>query len=404
MKPRNKYEEWVARVNATLSEDIAVEDIEWFKETSKDWDFGRGRYLYFTLITTVNEFRVSRLYRGYKFTDKNTSHFFFVEIMREFDDEDKGMLSYCAKNRQMGGYYDTFTTSSDITLKRIYANYGGYRLSDLFHLSCASKQESYGERVPCMKSNPRDIARAICNNPVAETLYKNNDPLFGWIMYRTHLKDICKAITIAKRHGFVFTRDNTSLWLDMVQAMIYCKKDWHNPIYVAPEDLHATHDRFMKMYNRKRIEEDRRRAQERVDRQLMEEQKRLAEEKRRTNIYIKNRKRFFDMVLEKGTLSITVLPDIEAFKDNAEYFHNCVYRMGYWDMLKHPDSLIMVACVGGNRTELIEVSLTDYSIRQCFGKHNQFSNYHNRIVNFVKNSMDTIKAYNENNVRTIKAA
>ena len=402
MKPRNKYEEWVARVNATLSEDIAVEDIEWFKETSKDWDFGNGNYCYFSLLSNVNEFNVSRLYRGYKYTDKNTSHFFFVEIMREFDDGEK--KTYCAKNRQMGAYYDTFTTSSDITLKQIYTNWGGFNLASLYSLSCSSKQQSYGERVPCSCINPRYIAKAICNNPIAETLYKTDDPLFYRVMYCSHLKELCRAITIAKRHGFVFTEDNTSLWIDMVQAMIYCDKDWHNPVYIAPTDLHATHDRFMKMYNRKRIEEDRRRAQEMVDRQLREEQKRLAEEKRRTNIYTKNRKRFFDMVLEKGALTITVLPDIEAFKDNAEYFHNCVYRMGYWDMLKHPDSLIMVACVGGNRTELIEVSLTDYSIRQCFGKHNQFSNYHNRIVNFVKKNMETIKAYNENNVRTIKAA
>ena len=86
MRPRNKYERRVAELNATLSEDIAVKDIEWYKRTSKSWDFGYGHFCYFTIYTNIEEFEVKRLYRGYKFTDKSTDHFFFVEILREFYD------------------------------------------------------------------------------------------------------------------------------------------------------------------------------------------------------------------------------------------------------------------------------------------------------------------------------
>ena len=73
-------------------------------------------------------------------------------------------------------------------------------------------------------------------------------------------------------------------------------------------------------------------------------------------------------------------------------------------MNSHPQSLIMEACIGGNKTELIEVRLDTYKIQQSFGKYNQFSNYHDKIVAFVKRHMKTIKAYNEGKVQLKKAA
>lgn len=395
MKPRNKYEKRVAELNATLSEDIAVKDIEWYKRVSRKWDFGSAHFCYFTIFTNIKEFEVKRLYRGYKFTDKNTDHFFFVEIIRCFDDGTNKL--YFAKKRQMGGYYDCFTYSSDIELKGLYANYAGYYLTDLFRLSCASRSQSSGKRVRCSKVDPKELGRIISNNPVAENLYKQGDPLFYHLLYRTYAKETCRAITLAKRHGFVFDKNNSSLWLDMVYAMIKCGKDWHNPVYIAPKDLMATHDRFIHMMIRKQeqeeIERKNRRAEEKAKRELNYQK-----------MFDKARKRFFDMVLKKGSLEVFVLTSIDEFKANADYFHNCVYSNEYWNMKKHPSSLIMVACVGGHKTELIEVDIETYMIKQSFGKHNQLTNYHQKIVDFIKNQMKTIKAYNEKNVELKKVA
>jgi len=395
MRPRNKYEKRVAEINATFSETIAVKDAEWFKKASKKWDFGHGHFCYFTIYTNIREFEVKRLYRGYKFTDKSTDHFFFVEIIREFSDGQKKL--YFAKQRQMGGYYDCFTYSTDIELREVYTNYAGYNITELFDLSYASHSQSNGKRINCLKTNPSEIARVICDNPVAENLFKANDLLFPHLMCRTYLKEISRAITLAKRHGFVFSEDNAVLWLDMVYAMIKCKKDWHNPVYIAPKDLRATHDRFIRMLIRKQQEDEIRR------------KNRKAEEKAKCELdyqkmYVKARQRFFDMELKKGSLCVYVLQDLEEFKAMAEHFHNCVYSCEYWNMKKHPKSLIMVATIGGNKAELIEVNLDNYTISQCYGVCNQFTNYHKRIVRYVKSQMKTIKSYNENtNIKLRKA-
>ena len=387
MKPRNKYEKRVAELNATLSETISVSDANWYKKVSRDWIFGHSHYCYFTTCTNMQEFEITRLYRGYKFTDKNTDHFFFVVIMRKFSDGFKSL--YFGKQRTMGGYYDCFLYNSQMEMRGVHNNFAGYNITDLFDLSCASRTQTDGKQIACVSVNPKEIARVVCNNPVAENLYKTNDSLFYHLLYRTYLKETCRAITLAKRHGFEFTDDNTRLWLDMVYAIIKCGKDYHNPIFIAPKDLHATHDRFIRMLIRKQEQEEiirkNRKAEEKAKRDL-DYQK----------MYDKKRSRFFGMVLAKGSLSISVLQSIEDFKREAEHFHNCVYSNEYWNMKKHPNSLIMVATIAGNRAELIEVDLNTYQVCQSFGKYNQFTNYHDRIVRFLHRNMDTIRNYNEN--------
>lgn len=395
MKPRNKYEKRVAEFNATLSEDIAVKDVEWYKRISKDWDFGYGHYCYFTIYTNIAEFEVKRLYRGYKYTDKSTDHFFFTEIMREFYDGDK--KTYFAKKRIMGGYFDSFSFNSSIELKGVYMNYCGYQIDGLMKLSCASRSQSRGKRVNCECVNPKELARVICNNPVAETMYKEDNPMFYYLLYGTYTKQTCRAYTLAKRHGFEFNQETIPLWIDMVNAIVYCGKDWHNPVYIAPKDLRATHDRFIKMRFRKREQ----------DEIIRKNRKAELQEKRDATLtkkYEKARKRFFDMELKSGSLVVSVLPDIKAFREMADYFHNCVFSNEYWNMDRHPSSLIMVACIGGHRAELIEVNLNTYKVAQCYGVCNQFTNYHKRIVNFLNKQMETIKAYNEGNIKQRKAA
>ena len=393
MKPRNRYEKRVAELNATLSEDIAVKDVEWYKKASKSWDFGHAHFCYFTIYTNIKEFEVKRLYRGYKFTDKSTDHFFFVEIIRCFDDGTNKL--YFAKHRQMGGYYDCFTYNSDIELRGVYKNYANYDITDLFRLSCASHHQSRGERVGCEWVNPNELAKVICNNPVAENLYKTNDPLFDWLLYESYSKQICRAITLAKRHGFVFSPNNLSLWFDMVRAIIYCEKDWHNPVYIAPKDLQATHDMFVEMRHRRREKErekKRRRAEAlRIERETEAVRKQLEEDITKNEAYIKRRKKFYDMVLTDGLIECRVLRDIKAFEEEGVAMAHCVFRCKYYDK---PYSLILSARIGDERVETVEVDLLKYQIKQCYGKHDQFTMHHQRILNLVNSQMDTIKAYN----------
>ena len=390
MRPRNKYEKRVAELNATLSEDIAESNVNRVKEECKNWDM--GHFCYFTVHSNMCEFMVRRLYRVYKFTDKSTDHFFFVEIMREFSDGERKVIF--SKTRIAFGvaYFDTFSFNSDITLKENYPNYAGNFLSSCFDLSMDSvPEDNSSNRVKCASIDPKELGRIICNNPVAETMYKEHNPMFGYLMYRTYLKETCRAYTIAKRHGFVFNQETIPLWLDMVYAIIVCKKDWHNPVYIAPADLRATHDRFIRMMIRKQQEN-------RLTREYNKIQREIERNKKINEDYIKRRKRFYDMVLSDGMIECRVLRDVEAFREEGTAMAHCVFKCRYFEK---PYSLILSARINGRRVETIEVDLTNYKIKQCYGKHDQFTMHHQRIVDLVDSQMDVIKDYN-NNKRTTK--
>lgn len=393
MRPRNKYERRVAELNATLSEDIAVKDIEWYKRTSKSWDFGYGHFCYFTIYTNIEEFEVKRLYRGYKFTDKSTDHFFFVEILREFYDGEKKL--YFGKQRTMGSYYDCFSFGSDIVLRGVCKNFAGYVLTDLFDLSCASHSQSIGKRIACEYRDPKELARIICNNPVAETMYKQKNPIFRFLMWRTYAKETCRAYTLAKRHGFEFNDITIPLWIDMVYAIIKCKKDWHNPVFIAPTDLRATHDRFIDMWCRKRQKEqeqrDRQREEMRVRLEYEANRKQLENDKTINEQYIKRRQKFYDMLLTDGLIECRVLRDCKEFEEEGTTMQHCVFKCKYYEK---PYSLILSARIKGERVETIEVDLSNYTIKQCYGFRDHFTMHHQRIVDLVNSQMETIKAYN----------
>lgn len=397
MKPSNKYEKRVAELNATLSEDIAQTNVLWAKEECKKWDM--RHYCYFTVHSNMREFMVRRLYRVYKFTDKSTDHFFFVEIMREFNDGSK--KTYFGKQRTMGSYYDCFIYSSDIELRGVYNNYAGYNIADLFTLAIDSvPEDNSSSRVLCVGIDPKELGRVIKNNPVAETLYKTGDPLFHHLLWGSYAKQICRAITLAKRHGFVFTPENTPIWFDMVRSICYCKKDFHNPVFIAPKDLMATHQMFTSMYFRKqrkdRENRERRREELRVQREYEANRKQLEADKTINEAYIKRRKRFYDMVLTDGLIECRVLRDVKAFEEEGMAMQHCVFKCKYYEK---PYSLILSARIGNQRIETVEVDLSRYAIKQCYGKHDQFTMHHQRIVDLVNAQMETIKAYNRNRAK-----
>lgn len=397
MKPRNKYERRVALLNATLKQDIAIKDVEWFKKASLSWSFGGGNFCYFTIHTNIKEFEVKRLYRGYRFGDKSTTHYFFVEILRVFQDGDTKV--FFAKQRQMGSYYDTFTFSSTIELRGVWKNYAGYDISDLLDLSWDSHSQSRGKRVDCVKINPNELARVICNNPVAETLYKTKDPLFVHLLYENYNKQVCRAITIAKRHGFDFSNQSrNSLWFDMVRTMAKLDADWHNPVYIVPKDLQATHDLFIRRWER-HLEELSRRAK--IELKMNATDAKLLRDLKANEAYIRRRKRYYDMVLSDGLIECRVLRDIPAFREEAEYMNHCVYTGEYY---KKPYSLIMSATIGNKKIETVEVDLMHFNVKQCFGKNDNFTIYHKRILDLVNSQMDTIKQFKTKRISKKKLA
>lgn len=410
MRPRNKYEREVAKVNATLKEDISAKDYEWAKGLAEQYCSSRLPYVYFCLTTEKKEFAIHRIYRIYKYgRSKKFRQYYCVEIGREFHDVRNDKVLYFSKRRKMGFYFDTFTFSSAIELRGTEPNFAGNDITMLKEYCCQeTKEQTRGKRVPCVQLNPKDIAHIVSNYPVAETMYKEQDPMFYYIIYHSHVPDVLRAYTIAKRHGFNFCQMTIPLWLDLFDAVHTLGLDWHNPHYICPQgymELNDMHNIYVERLARRRERQAREwAAEERARNERMVAEK-LAREEKYGKMYDEQRRRFFDMVLRSRNkmLEIRPLTSIEDFKEEARLMKHCVYRMEYWNMETHPNSLILSASVNGYKMETIEVNIKTYRIAQCYGEYDKFTQYHDMIMRFVERKMNIIRQYNEQESRQAAA-
>ena len=72
--------------------------------------------------------------------------------------------------------------------------------------------------------------------------------------------------------------------------------------------------------------------------------------------------------------------------------HHCVFANEYWNVQKHPDSLILSAKDRhGNRLETVEVNMKTWSIVQSRGLLNDQSERHDEIIELVKENMYKLK-------------
>jgi NDP-sugar pyrophosphorylase family protein len=160
--------------------------------------------------------------------------------------------------------------------------------------------------------------------------------------------------------------------------------DIHNPIYVCPDDLKGLHDRLLE---RKRVIEQRKaRERARLEKMKKAERDRIAQEK-----YIKRMKKYFDLVISNEQINIVPLKSVQEFYQEGNTLHHCVGQMRYYEKA---DTLILSARIDNKPIETIEINLTDLSIVQCRGKYNKNSEYHDIILDMVKDNI--------NKIRTIK--
>jgi hypothetical protein len=104
--------------------------------------------------------------------------------------------------------------------------------------------------------------------------------------------------------------------------------------------------------------------------------------------YIERTKKFFDLEIKKGKISITVLKSVEEFQEEGKELHHCVNSNQYF--LKK-GSLILSAKVDGKRMETIEVKLSNFTITQSRGLNNNPTEYHEAIVSLMRMNMNKIK-------------
>ena len=163
--------------------------------------------------------------------------------------------------------------------------------------------------------------------------------------------------------------------------------DMHN---VAEEGIAAHFSYKEKTSKIEAIHEKERAAEQRrweIERREREQQRQL-QRKKDAEDFIANKSKFFGLVITDEEIIVKVLESIDEYYNEGKTQGICVFGSGYY---KKADTLILSARIGDEIIETVEVDLRTLEVVQCHGKHNQDTEYHERIIDLVNKNANLIR-------------
>ena len=230
--------------------------------------------------------------------------------------------------------------------------------------------------------------------PYLESLYKEDkyDRLVFMLRQVDYINKYWPSVRVALRHGY--EPEHWPTYWEHLKALRFLHYDMRSPRYVATKDFGQLHELVMRQYKNK-IDELQRKANEaRELRWAMqaEERERLQAEyaKENAKTFADRIAHFEGLQIEDEDIVIAPLMTIDAFKEEGDAMHHCVFTGGYY---RHKDSLILSARTRTEnaRIETIEVSLATYTILQSQGIYNVPTDKHEQIHNLVMGAMQQIR-------------
>lgn len=341
------------------------------------------RYFYFEHILTAD---------GKVYADSD-------ECMQIWKDKD-GHQVVIAKDKRMYPcrHYNVFNAWSPMTVKRPHKGWNYYGTFDITDIAAYG---TYVEKVPkwlsyvnWKKFKDYDVAwfmEQIHKHPMVETLLKANRPKTLVRLMQNHFFDDkqdekfkmrLNSIRLAIKNKYRLIernskdKDNFKTWWEMLDQLVELGLDWHNAHYVCPKNLMEVHNKYTDRISKKKALE---KAKE------MEQQ------------YKDNRQQFFGLCIKEKDIIIQPLHSVMEFYYEWQKMHHCVYSHEYFNIRRHPDSLILSARRGDNWNEpkkvleTIEIDIKKFEIMQVHGFANQDSDCHKEIVEIMKRNMAKIK-------------
>lgn len=197
-----------------------------------------------------------------------------------------------------------------------------------------------------------------------------------------------RTILVARRHHFDYTRHGSE-YFDYLDQLAQLHLDLRSPHYVAPSDFHAMHQT---MTNRLNAIAERRRREWQRQREIEEYKRAQAKDAE----YKKAREMYFGLVLTSGTYKAEPLKSVEEFLNEGLAMDHCVFSCGYYDVKRHPDSLILsVRNNEGAREVTIEIDTKKWKIAQCYAKHDSIHPKNKQIRKWINSEMETIKGFSK---------
>ena len=202
-------------------------------------------------------------------------------------------------------------------------------------------------------------------------LAKNKNIESYWAQIKIALRNNYNIFQQVKENWYY---SGCGLWLDEVDNIRSLGLDDRSPKYICPKNLNKAHG-----IHNARVTSIRHSKQALVQ---------LRNDMAKNQHYIKVHKKYLNKIIETNEFIIRPLQDIPEFKTEADKMHHCLFSAKYYN---RDNSLILTVRDKNNRRlETCEIDIEAKSINQCFGACDQYTEYHNKILNTVKRNMNML--------------
>jgi DNA-directed RNA polymerase subunit RPC12/RpoP len=339
---------------------------------------------YFAVSQIVEEFQVIRNFEIKANYKKGRAVEYYVHEILQYWVQDSGKLTMFGKSHNSSWCMDSW--SGDMEIRKETKSWKGdkYDVYPRFYSpdSRFKKQYlKYGITWRLKGMNFLEAMRLLPQYPKAETILKGKQySLLAYFVGNSYnVFDFWSSVKICLKNKYNI--QDAGMYFDYLNLLLYFKKDLHNAKYVCPKDVKKEHDLLM---NKKRKIQ---RAEE-AEREVLIVKTRQENLEKAVIEYVDRNKKFFDLELVKGELSIKFLKSIEEFKEEGDELNHCIYTNEYY---LRKDSLILSARVSGKRAETIEILIPSMKVQQSRGLNNTASVHHHKIVEIVEKNIPKIR-------------
>lgn len=389
MKARTKKERSLLELRKGLRQGMTEAQRRWAADMLIREEFGA---MQMTIVTTHKGWTVLRTF----FCQDDEARGMICDEVYENWIDDEGKETILSKSYNRSPFYFNWKTDSEWGINRHNGHCSGYYVMDdvykvgqnyiypVLRVTKKLRRNGYDRSAMFVDIEPVVLMRLLLTNPTAEWLVK----VFQYRMleYLSRYGDLLVvnerhplligAVKICVRNGYKIY--DASMYADYIDLLRYFGKDTHNAFYVCPKDLRAEHDRLMQ--KKQRIEEKK------------ELEQRIREAARHEKSYKEHRGLWFGICFGNEDIVVTVIQSVAEMAEEGTKMHHCVFANEYWNVQKHPDSLILSAKDRqGNRLETVEVNMKTWSIVQSRGLLNDPSERHDEIIELVKENMYKLK-------------
>jgi hypothetical protein len=383
-RPNQMWQEKVLGIKCPSCKKELNKKISDFSRTSK-------RVLTYVEAISVGRFQVFRYFSCYKYFSKSEKPTYsFRSLFEEWKEFDKNKRVVIGRTEAQAYYSDGFSYA-DYEIRHIPLRGYSHSIFDRYAADYNLPVASFHHKFNMYQLNSythdcdyRLLLDRIENSPRAETLFKAKEKvLLEHLLFKNNRhNNYWPQIKMVIRNKYKIT--DAGIWYDYLNLCEYFKMDILNAKFACPDNLKKEHDILSAKKNSIMAAERALREEVRAE----EERLKKIERENAPIAYIERTKKFFDLEIKKGKISITVLKSVEEFQEEGKELHHCVNSNQYF--LKK-GSLILSAKVDGKRMETIEVKLSNFTITQSRGLNNNPTEYHEAIVSLMRMNMNKIK-------------